>query len=136
MIRPPPRSTRTDTLFPYTTLFRSDWVDASLVAVHDTTTLAHLMPSGGVHPIAYLPSSCSTDPSASSSASSAGTASGPGTIPRPGGPTDPDTAKELSAGSGPYGFLQTHQTHPKGSQHHPGRPPAPQSRPQGRKRQQ
>src|SRR3546814_7728384 len=74
----------------------SDWVDASLVAVHDTTTLAHLMPSGGVHPIAYLPSSCSTDPSASSSASSAGTASGPGTIPRPGGPTDPDTAKELS----------------------------------------
>src|SRR3546814_11519775 len=32
MIRRPPRSTRTDTLFPYTTLFRSDarvqWVDA------------------------------------------------------------------------------------------------------------
>src|SRR3546814_11277907 len=26
MIRPPPRSTRTDTLFPYTTLFRSDAV--------------------------------------------------------------------------------------------------------------
>src|SRR3546814_9446872 len=25
MIRPPPRSTRTDTLFPYTTLFRSDF---------------------------------------------------------------------------------------------------------------
>src|SRR3546814_12608511 len=25
MIRLPPRSTRTDTLFPYTTLFRSDW---------------------------------------------------------------------------------------------------------------
>src|SRR3546814_6801188 len=25
MIRPPPRSTRTDTLFPYTTLFRSKW---------------------------------------------------------------------------------------------------------------
>src|SRR3546814_19970417 len=25
MIRPPPRSTRTDTLFPYTTLFRSTW---------------------------------------------------------------------------------------------------------------
>src|SRR3546814_17697143 len=25
MIRPPPRSTRTDTLFPYTTLFRSFW---------------------------------------------------------------------------------------------------------------
>src|SRR3546814_4692179 len=27
MIRRPPRSTRTDTLFPYTTLFRSAWVD-------------------------------------------------------------------------------------------------------------
>src|SRR3546814_20480212 len=25
MLRRPPRSTRTDTLFPYTTLFRSDW---------------------------------------------------------------------------------------------------------------
>src|SRR3546814_12108230 len=25
MIQPPPRSTRTDTLFPYTTLFRSRW---------------------------------------------------------------------------------------------------------------
>src|SRR3546814_6509827 len=32
MIRRPPRSTRTDTLFPYTTLFRSD-VDHSLGAV-------------------------------------------------------------------------------------------------------
>src|SRR3546814_3921922 len=29
MIRRPPRSTRTDTLFPYTTLFRS-WVDPSI----------------------------------------------------------------------------------------------------------
>src|SRR3546814_3162863 len=27
MIRRPPRSTRTDTLFPYTTLFRSQWRD-------------------------------------------------------------------------------------------------------------
>src|SRR3546814_7806266 len=26
MIRPPPRSTRTDTLFPYTSLFRSSWI--------------------------------------------------------------------------------------------------------------
>src|SRR3546814_18175260 len=31
MIRRPPRSTRTDTLFPYTTLFRS-WHDAPLLA--------------------------------------------------------------------------------------------------------
>src|SRR3546814_2839010 len=131
MIRPPPRSTRTDTLFPYTTLFRSDWVDASLVAVHDTTTLAHLMPSGGVHPIAYLPSSCSTDPSASSSASSAGTASGPGTIPRPGGPTDPDTAKELSEVCGSYGVLQTSQNRSQGSQRQPGRLLARDSRQKG-----
>src|SRR3546814_15791674 len=28
MIRPPPRSTRTDTLFPYTTLFRSEDAEA------------------------------------------------------------------------------------------------------------
>src|SRR3546814_21128886 len=28
MIRRPPRSTRTDTLFPYTTLFRSNWLPA------------------------------------------------------------------------------------------------------------
>src|SRR3546814_6380667 len=29
MIRRPPRSTRTDTLFPYTTLFRSAWPESS-----------------------------------------------------------------------------------------------------------
>src|SRR3546814_6841198 len=35
MIRRPPRSTRTDTLFPYTTLFRSTWdVLAALQAAH------------------------------------------------------------------------------------------------------
>src|SRR3546814_3456292 len=40
MIRRPPRSTRTDTLFPYTTLFRSAWavihrnVDAALKAAN------------------------------------------------------------------------------------------------------
>src|SRR3546814_17713431 len=28
MIRRPPRSTRTDTLFPYTTLFRSAWIES------------------------------------------------------------------------------------------------------------
>src|SRR3546814_12736930 len=31
MIRRPPRSTRTDTLFPYTTLFRSDVADEVLI---------------------------------------------------------------------------------------------------------
>src|SRR3546814_1276638 len=32
MIRRPPRSTRTDTLFPYTTLFRSFWVRSTSLA--------------------------------------------------------------------------------------------------------
>src|SRR3546814_11692176 len=34
MIRLPPRSTRTDTLFPYTTLFRSLWRAACSILVH------------------------------------------------------------------------------------------------------
>src|SRR3546814_15454677 len=38
MIRRPPRSTRTDTLFPYTTLFRSH-----------AAQLRHLEPSTGIH---------------------------------------------------------------------------------------
>src|SRR3546814_4995390 len=45
MIRRPPRSTRTDTLFPYTTLFRSpvrDFGMAPLLAVHDADYLAFL----------------------------------------------------------------------------------------------
>src|SRR3546814_6763668 len=33
MIRRPPRSTRTDTHFPYTTLFRSDWFAMQVIAV-------------------------------------------------------------------------------------------------------
>src|SRR3546814_8785006 len=33
MIRRPPRSTRTDTLFPYTTLFRSSWNGANGQAI-------------------------------------------------------------------------------------------------------
>src|SRR3546814_2364022 len=37
MIRPPPRSTRTDTLFPYTTLFRSrDFDGVSVGMLHGT----------------------------------------------------------------------------------------------------
>src|SRR3546814_17503168 len=48
MIRRPPRSTRTDTLFPYTTLFRSRCAEASLcdgggtekmANTHDTRTV-------------------------------------------------------------------------------------------------
>src|SRR3546814_3963655 len=34
MIRRPPRSTRTDTLFPYTTLFRSDHIRAAIGVDH------------------------------------------------------------------------------------------------------
>src|SRR3546814_10318246 len=36
MIRRPPRSTRTDTLFPYTTLFRSDQIVDFLMLTGDT----------------------------------------------------------------------------------------------------
>src|SRR3546814_11066110 len=41
MIRRPPRSTRTDTLFPYTTLFRSDAVD---IIARVVKPVAHLLP--------------------------------------------------------------------------------------------
>src|SRR3546814_2567007 len=39
MIRRPPRSTRTDTLFPYTTLFRSQWPGDVRVAVNISPAL-------------------------------------------------------------------------------------------------
>src|SRR3546814_8170022 len=44
MIRRPPRSTRTDTLFPYTTLFRSAEIDRSHAAMGELQkeTLAHI----------------------------------------------------------------------------------------------
>src|SRR3546814_9456704 len=42
MIRRPPRSTRTDTLFPYTTLFRSF---TSLTGIADASSAAGTMPS-------------------------------------------------------------------------------------------
>src|SRR3546814_6166640 len=44
MIRRPPRSTRTDTLFPYTTLFRSLVIEANLIARQEIMALA-----GGDH---------------------------------------------------------------------------------------
>src|SRR3546814_9482184 len=45
MIRPPPRSTRTDTLFPYTTLFRSDGGgSASILLCRSVPPFAHLYP--------------------------------------------------------------------------------------------
>src|SRR3546814_10064612 len=45
MIRRPPRSTRTDTLFPYTTLFRSVWdgADDSLVFSSGMSAIATLL---------------------------------------------------------------------------------------------
>src|SRR3546814_18102042 len=53
MIRRPPRSTRTDTLFPYTTLFRSperdrEHRDQPVEAVRDRTT-AQIADRGGDH---------------------------------------------------------------------------------------
>src|SRR3546814_4016259 len=41
MIRRPPRSTRTDTLFPYTTLFRSEAQPAERKAIERRIALAH-----------------------------------------------------------------------------------------------
>src|SRR3546814_9850825 len=43
MIRRPPRSTRTDTLFPYTTLFRSQ-LDAALAAFPDARFDSYRLP--------------------------------------------------------------------------------------------
>src|SRR3546814_2020703 len=54
MIRRPPRSTRTDTLFPYTTLFRSRPVRAPRGGAGDA---ARWPPPGGA-PVPTAPSSC------------------------------------------------------------------------------
>src|SRR3546814_7467801 len=47
MIRRPPRSTRTDTLFPYTTLFRSDVVERVGPAVVNIQVEKRVDASGG-----------------------------------------------------------------------------------------
>src|SRR3546814_4552528 len=47
MIRRPPRSTRTDTLFPYTTLFRSDPLPAGVVQAGDLLLLRTRDPGPG-----------------------------------------------------------------------------------------
>src|SRR3546814_12439024 len=39
LIRRPPRSTRTDTLFPYTTLFRSDFAEDDAIGAHTQRVL-------------------------------------------------------------------------------------------------
>src|SRR3546814_361718 len=57
MIRQPPRSTRTDTLFPYTTLFRSDrWTGRIILNVGQSATEAfalyqNQMPNFGWEPV-------------------------------------------------------------------------------------
>src|SRR3546814_8967826 len=50
MIRPPPRSTRTDTLFPYTTLFRSL---QDITAHVDFTAMADAALEGGLDVLGY-----------------------------------------------------------------------------------
>src|SRR3546814_7547826 len=47
MIRRPPRSTRTDTLFPYTTLFRSDLLTTQGVVVRSAPTMPSSMNCDG-----------------------------------------------------------------------------------------
>src|SRR3546814_5171378 len=64
MIRRPPRSTRTDTLFPYTTLFRSaglthsvDWISQpfpSITYLKDRSSGAHFLSIPGGHSIDAL----------------------------------------------------------------------------------
>src|SRR3546814_8704235 len=65
MIRLPPRSTRTDTLFPYTTLFRSDKFDfanaaiAQLDIVHGVDAVARQGASLPVQPYSFAqPAQC------------------------------------------------------------------------------
>src|SRR3546814_1140458 len=57
MIRRPPRSTRTDTLFPYTTLFRSDEAVDALQKLHADGTRERR--ELDAHVLAFPRSSCS-----------------------------------------------------------------------------
>src|SRR3546814_5901904 len=72
MIRRPPRSTRTDTLFPYTTLFRSQWAVSS--AVEHCVDIAGVTGSIPVPPTSPLPPP-PTDRSSDSGERPLGTAS-------------------------------------------------------------
>src|SRR3546814_12254685 len=60
MIRRPPRSTRTDTLFPYTTLFRSACDDVGCAGV----IASRLAPTGvaSVHSICKRHKTCGSEP--------------------------------------------------------------------------
>src|SRR3546814_19151386 len=54
MSRQPPRSTLSDTLFPYTTLFRSDPDDARAARLHPTDSGKRRASEGAVWPDALL----------------------------------------------------------------------------------
>src|SRR3546814_7772872 len=103
MIRRPPRSTRTDTLFPYTTLFRSH---AGPARPAETATAPAADPHAG-HDMATMPGMTMTDASAGAPAGQdmgampgmdmgaapsdhkeGGTALPPGNAPAPAPPTD------------------------------------------------
>src|SRR3546814_8028316 len=58
MIRRPPRSTRTDTLFPYTTLFRSLIKLGRYVLRHDTTVFVDEHEDGADHRFLAVHSAC------------------------------------------------------------------------------
>src|SRR3546814_18608734 len=49
MILRPPRSTRTDTLFPYTTLFRSNALEDVQLIVHNATFEHSFLQAQGIH---------------------------------------------------------------------------------------
>src|SRR3546814_4133100 len=57
MIRLPPRSTRTDTLFPYTTLFRSDPVQSCVSCVQLCRATARLVNDVDIQPSAAITAS-------------------------------------------------------------------------------
>src|SRR3546814_1498944 len=63
MIRRPPRSTRTDTLFPYTTLFRSGALVGQLAVEHDfrVTGALELLEDDLVHAAAGVDEGCRDD---------------------------------------------------------------------------
>src|SRR3546814_10308728 len=62
MIRRPPRSTRTDTLFPYTTLFRSDQHARAAIAQRRRRTLADIAETGDAGDLARQHDiGCATD---------------------------------------------------------------------------
>src|SRR3546814_9765979 len=51
MIRRPPRSTRTDTLFPYTTLFRSGAVDCRVLTIEPNKALSYTWAAHGLESV-------------------------------------------------------------------------------------